>query len=66
MMDRLTYRDGNGKAYFTDSNLEECSERLAAYEDLGITPEQMVEIDKEYTKLCEEIAELRKCEDDGK
>lgn len=65
-MNRLTYRDGNNKAYFSTANLEECAERLASYEDLGITPEQMIEIDKSYTKLCEEIAELRKREDDGK
>lgn len=66
MKNRLTYRDENGRAYFTNANLEDCAERLAAYEDLGVTPEQLIEIDKLYTKLCEEIAELRKREDDGK
>ena len=33
--------------------------RLKAYEDLGITPEQMIEIDQLYTEKCREVAELK-------
>ena len=31
-------------------------ESLAAYEDTGITPEQIIEMDKLYTEKCEELA----------
>lgn len=37
-----------------------CMKRLAAYEDLGITPEQIQEIDKLYAEKCREVAELKK------
>ena len=35
-------------------------ELLKAYEDTGITPEQMWEIDRLYREKCEEVAELRR------
>lgn len=35
-------------------------EALAAYEDTGITPDQMREISDEYRKVCEELAEYKK------
>ena len=35
-------------------------EKLAQYEDLGVTPEQIKEIDAMYADRCREIAELRK------
>lgn len=35
-------------------------EALAAYEDTGITPDQMREISNEYRKVCEELAELKR------
>ena len=35
-------------------------ERLAEYEDLGVTPEQLRQIDGMYADRCREIAELRK------
>lgn len=38
-------------------NCEIC-ERLAQYEDLGVTPEQLKEIDKMYAARCREVAEL--------
>lgn len=33
-------------------------ERLAAYEDLGLLPEQLREIDKLYQEKCEEVKKL--------
>lgn len=37
-------------------------ERLKEYEDTNLTPEQMLEIDKDYRELCEKIAEYQKIE----
>ena len=37
-----------------------CMKRLAEYEDIGLTPEQLTEIDKLYSEKCREVAELRK------
>lgn len=34
-------------------------ERLANYEETGLTPEQIREIDRLYTEKCREVAELR-------
>lgn len=74
-MDRLTGWD-NGHAYFTECFEEPClgmgcvnedcefkilaCQRLAEYEDIGLTPEQLLEIDKMYSEKCREVAELRK------
>ena len=38
----------------------EIIERLASYEDLGLTPEQIREIDRLYSGKCKEVAELKK------
>lgn len=35
-------------------------ERLASYEDIGLTPEQLREIDNLYREKCEEVAKLKK------
>lgn len=74
-MDRLTGWD-NGHAYFTECFEEPClgmgcvnedcdfkfltCQRLAKYEDIGLTPEQIREIDKFYAEKCREVAELKK------
>jgi len=74
-MDRLTGWD-NGHAYFTECFEEPClgmgcinedcefkilaCQRLAEYEDIGLTPEQLLEIDKMYLEKCREVAELGK------
>ena len=34
-------------------------ERLAAYEDTGLTPEQILAMDEEYTKLAKELGEYK-------
>ena len=36
------------------------TDRLAEYEDIGLLPEQLMEIDKLYTEKCEETAKLQK------
>lgn len=39
-------------------------ERLKAYEDTGLSPEQIVEIDSLYAEKCREVAELKgRCEE---
>lgn len=75
-MSRLTARDKHGHAYFPQCFEEPCSgsgfqkdmcdhlnavcEKLAAYEETGLTPEQILEIDKLYSEKCRELAEERK------
>lgn len=75
-MRRLTARDKHGHAYFPQCFEEPCSgsgcqkdmcdhlnaacEKLAAYEETGLTPEQIREIDKLYSEKCRELAEERK------
>lgn len=39
--------------------IDEIVERLADYEDTGLTPEQIVEIDKLYAEQARELAELK-------
>ena len=34
--------------------------RLAQYEEIGLTPEQLLEVDRLYAEKCQEVAELRK------
>lgn len=50
-----------------DCNSENCEfidmdvcDRLSAYEDTGLTPEQIIQMDKLYLEKCEELAKLRK------
>lgn len=40
--------------------IQKCFERLAEYEEIGLTPEQIREIDKLYAEKCKEVAELKK------
>ena len=59
-MDRLTIKF-NDKWVPRDERLtQECFDRLAAYEDIGLTPEQLREVDKLYAEKCKEVAELEK------
>ena len=45
--------------YATSNALNEALERLAEYEDTGLSPEQIYEIDKAYSELSKELAEMR-------
>lgn len=40
----------------SDCAIDECFKRLAEYERTGITPQQIVEMDKLYREKCEELA----------
>lgn len=60
---------GNNCKYdfkYCNNHLEDCPaineiyERLALYEDTDLTPEQMKQIDKAYSELAKELAELKK------
>ena len=74
-MERLTKREILGNAYFPkcfedpcngcgcqddDCDMGEVCEKLASYEDTGLTPEQIREIDRLYSEKCMELAEERK------
>lgn len=74
MMERLTKRDefGNADIIGVDSlelqlNLEfdelnkvtELLNKLADYEDIGLTPAQLLEVDKLYAEKCREVAGLK-------
>lgn len=45
-----------GIEHFGDSYGGEVVDRLSAYEDTNFTPEQMLEIDKDYRELCKKMA----------
>ena len=75
-MKRLTARDEHGNAYYLKCFDEPCNsggcpppppppplevyDKLAAYEDTGISPEQIREIDRLYSEKCRELAEEKK------
>lgn len=69
-MERLTVRDENGNAKLAKNDIENISkilleaiDRLADYEDLEITAEQVRDIDKAYTELCVEFGKYKKLEE---
>lgn len=51
-------KDGkSGTGYFTtQERLPEIVTKLSAYEDTGLTPEQIVKIDQLYQEKCQEVA----------
>jgi len=61
-MERLTYKIApevvNHDAE-DGANFQEVINKLGEYEDTGLTPERMSEIDKLYTEKCREVAELK-------
>lgn len=57
-MERLTFYDDNGRVV-SRRGYEMALSRLAAYEDIGLTPEQILEIDKMYLEKCEEVNRLK-------
>ncbi len=60
-MERLTAERMNGikAGYWSASKKEELVQRLAKYEDTGLTPEQITQLDKIYLEKCQEVNELR-------
>ena len=61
-MERLTHERSSGikTGYWSPDKKEELVNRLAEYENTGLTPAQIREIDKLYLALCRELTELRK------
>ena len=61
-MERLTHKARYEAGYNLNRGVHmwQAIDRLAAYEDLGVTPEQIREIDKLYAEKCREVAELKK------
>lgn len=62
-MERLTTRIEN---YVFVSDEHKAIERLAVYEDTGLTPEQILDIDEEYKKLAKELGEYKRLEEQGR
>ena len=68
MMDRLTHKARYEAGYKQNKNVNmwECIDKLGQYEDIGLTPAQIREIDKLYKEKCEEVARYQKAEEDEK
>ena len=60
-MERLTHKRVNGikTGYWSPSKKQDLVDRLSEYEDTGLTPEQIRQIDDLYAEKCREVAELR-------
>lgn len=56
-MDRITTRI---EEYVFVSDAKRAYERLAEYEDTGLTPEQILAMDEEYAKMAKELGESKK------
>ncbi|MBO5208049.1 MAG: hypothetical protein J6B68_01755 [Lachnospiraceae bacterium] len=73
-MERLTERNEKDSAYYyphcfdtgCKSNCYICDfdtkvcQKLGEYEDTGLTPEQIIEIDKLYAEKCKELADIKR------
>lgn len=55
-MDRITTRI---EEYVFVSDAKRAYERLAEYEDTGLTPEQILAMDEEYSKMAKELGECK-------
>ena len=60
-MERLTHKARFDAGYKANRNVPrwQCIDRLGQYEDTGLTPEQIREIDRLYAEKCKEVAEYR-------
>lgn len=61
-MERLTHKARYEAGYNLNRGVHmwQAIDRLAEYEDLGVTPEQIREIDRLYAEKCREVAELKR------
>ena len=61
VVERLTYKRANGikEGHWSPNKKQELVDALAAYEDTGLTPGQIRQIDRLYAEKCQEVAELR-------
>lgn len=60
-MERLTHKRSNGikSGYWSPAKKEELVQRLAAYENTGVTLEELKIIEEEYSKMAKELSMLR-------
>lgn len=60
-MERLTHKRSNGikSGYWSPAKKEELVQRLAAYENTGVIPEELKIIEEEYSKMAKELSMLR-------
>ena len=60
-MERLTHKAKYEAGYKLNKGIKEWQavDRLAGYENTGLTSEQILEMDRLYTEKCREVAELR-------
>ena len=56
-MERLTERWGEDGVWVKDHDYVSAAYRLAAYEDTGLTPEEVDELTKDWTDLCTIVGE---------
>lgn len=58
------FKECSGLGYSSKCDLcdlqDKVCEKLGKYEDIGLTPEQITEIDKLYAEKCREVALLKK------
>lgn len=61
-MERLTKKLEHFGGYSArlSKTIWQCIDRLGQYEDTGLTPEQIREIDQLYSEKCREVAEYQK------
>lgn len=61
-MNRLTHARSSGikSGYWSPNKKEELVQRLAAYEDTGLSPEQIVEMDELYAEKCKDLESERR------
>lgn len=73
-MERLTERSENGTAVYKtpsselvkwNNNRHKVLQKLADYEDLGLTPEQIREMDRAYSEQAKELREYKASEKKG-
>ena len=58
-MDRYVEKTSEGYKLADGYTIEAVMSKLHRYEELGLTPNRIKEIDKLYTEKCEELSELR-------
>lgn len=65
-MERLTQRIGE-YVFLSDEKhpdiINKAYRKLAAYEDTGLSPEQIVEMDKLYSEMAAELGKYKKMEE---
>ena len=54
----ISKREITSKAYAEHYQVSDWLKRLKQYEDLGLTPQQLMEVDKLYLEKCEEVNQL--------